>query len=1296
MRLSKLSVQRFQCIESADLDLGPGLNVLFGPNDLGKSSLAWAIRAVLLLQHSSAAHERFVTWYGGGNPEVALTLCDDGGRYWRVKKSFGGSAGRSILESSKDGISFTAEASGRQVDDKLRTMLRWGLQRPGGQGAPRGLPMSFLTHVLLAEQDDVRKVLFDSSLKDDQDESGRLRLIEALEALAQDPMFKTVLQEAQSFTDRAFTPTGRKKRSAGSPFIEVSEQLKKLQQERDELDAKVRDSALAEAKIRELNAERDTIHRSLEEATEELATAQRRLAARRQRDALHDQVQAHQATIRSSTELQGVIERAQDEVETLQAAASGSARVIQAASTRLEAMVIRVGQARGVLDSLADNDAKADRARRDLEEQQKTAQENLYDAEHEVKRTDDALRTAREAARTLSEAANLAGERASDARNADASSAAADTEAARALQSLEDAQQRLRDATSGDRAHARELRRKDLENRRLVRASEKTTIERSLERAEAVGASSQKARKADEAHAAAAAAIATTRAEVARDQDALTQLDDALAALRELELHGQLRQARVVLSEAEQLSSSAEESRATASGLRREAAALRAGVRADLPSILEIEALRQLREELRIAEARLSRISVVVRPARPLALDVSRDGVTDSRRTIAASTAFTANRVLVLAVEDLVEVEVTAGEEDARSNAAALHERWNRTGASMLEAHGVDTVEQIATRRRDTDLALHDAADKEREAGRAEERAGQLSSSVDLVALEARVAELEVATKGIENGELSAKLDALGPGWAADLKRRAAEVQRERDGRAIQLERLREQLTRAAVQLEVLAKEAESLRAETAQQQAAMVEPWAELVANYREKISDFNRDLEDIDRQLGVLFGSGTHEESTARGQVADQEKALSAAQSSRDRARAAAQKARDAAIKATTKLEAAQLRAREIDTAGVWQDALRDELPELVVTSWREAAARAVDARDALQQRTDALRDQLAQAGRERADAIQRARDGVRIADDDARGARARLEEVQKADQDQRAKLAQTQIAIAETRAKLAGANVGEARRAVATLLEQMNALEAEAANVDAGFVEQRQKNVDRLAAQLREIEDGLAKARGALEQVGGAIVRERMHELDHALTRNKERERELEVEYDAWKLLVETLRSTESAEGQHLGRALAAPVSQRFRQLTGGRYGQLELGAHLETGGLQAAGGLRDVAALSAGTQDQLATLLRLCIAEQLQSAIVLDDHLSQSDPARVAWFNDILRAAAPHVQIIFITCRPLELLASNELPAPGEAARAGAAGLIRAVDLTKIIRRFAISQALPSRAVAQATR
>lgn len=125
--------------------------------------------------------------------------------------------------------------------------------------------------------------------------------------------------------------------------------------------------------------------------------------------------------------------------------------------------------------------------------------------------------------------------------------------------------------------------------------------------------------------------------------------------------------------------------------------------------------------------------------------------------------------------------------------------------------------------------------------------------------------------------------------------------------------------------------------------------------------------------------------------------------------------------------------------------------------------------------------------------------------------------------------------------------------------------------------------------------------------------------------------------------------------------------------------------------EATGIHAAGDLRSIGALSAGTQDQLATLLRLCIAEQLHSAIVLDDHLTHSDASRIDWFNAVLRGAARQVQIILITCRPAEVLTPTEFPRVGEVAHAGAAGLLRAVDLGAVIHRFATP--VPPRAHAQ---
>ena len=448
MRLVRLTVEHFQCIRSAELDFGRGLNVLFGPNDLGKSSLAWAIRAVLLLQHNAAAHERFVSWYGEGEPRVALTLCDDEDRYWRVTKTFGGAgSGRSHLESSKDGRTFITEVSGRQVDDKLRTMLRWGIQRPGGQG-PRGFPSSFLTQVLLAEQQNVPGVLFDGSLVNDPDDSGRLRLTEALNALAQDPLFKKVVDAAQSRVDVAFTPTGKKRNGRGSPFVEIADQLNSMLRERDELEGKIRETVAAEARVREVGLGRDQLQLDLEEGRAALATAEGQLAARLRRDLLRTQLQACLTTIRGVEDLQRQIAALDEQAPRLQASIAAREAALAGATRAAQQSETERDKARKRLDSLAHEDVETDRRLRALGERESSAREVLYQAERSVERSSESLRLARAAAAAVVQAIDLAGTAASEAAAAEGAAASVAAEVARAEEEVEAARGRLQELTS--------------------------------------------------------------------------------------------------------------------------------------------------------------------------------------------------------------------------------------------------------------------------------------------------------------------------------------------------------------------------------------------------------------------------------------------------------------------------------------------------------------------------------------------------------------------------------------------------------------------------------------------------------------------------------------------------------------------------------------------------------------------------------------------------------------------------------------------------------------------------------
>jgi hypothetical protein len=217
------------------------------------------------------------------------------------------------------------------------------------------------------------------------------------------------------------------------------------------------------------------------------------------------------------------------------------------------------------------------------------------------------------------------------------------------------------------------------------------------------------------------------------------------------------------------------------------------------------------------------------------------------------------------------------------------------------------------------------------------------------------------------------------------------------------------------------------------------------------------------------------------------------------------------------------------------------------------------------------------------------------------------------------------------------------------------------------------------------LESAKEDLHKAEGALSKVGGEPVREEVTRVEEALAAARERERDLVIEADAWKLLRATLVEVEKKESGHLGRALAGPVTARFAELTGRRYGNLRLDQALKAEGVDVAGaatpGPDVLGALSVGTRNQLATIVRLTIADQLKAAIILDDHLVNTDPTRLEWFRDALRKTALNTQVIVLTCRPEDYLTGEELPT--EAMRDLGGRSIRAINFEKVVKRWSLS-------------
>ncbi|MEX1364764.1 MAG: AAA family ATPase [Nannocystaceae bacterium] len=1076
MRLLSLGVRSFGCVEQAQLTLGPGLNVLFGPNDLGKSTLARAIRAALLLPSSHKEAEAFRPWHGDAIPEVTLVLhareevgSTNPPRTWRVRKAFGGGRrSQAELEWSNDGVSFALEDKGSGVDVKLRRMLGWGVPQARSRGA-RGFPSSFLATVLLGPQAGPGSVL-SRSLEQDPTESGRERLTEALQALAQDPRFKEVLDEAQRKVDEAFTATGRWKSGKKSPLSPIRGKIDALSEEVRQLELRVHESDDVRDLLAQLERERAEAVEARDEAQARWGALQEALERDQQRRLAQEQVQ-----------------RAREALD----------------------------EARGVIADL--------RTWRDAVER------HLRDR--------PAAEAALARAREVEQAAS---------------------------HGLADAQAVLRAIEEGGDAEAK-LSRQQLETRRLELRAELERVNARLTRAEQAQALQTRVEDTAEQRDAlardlAAAEREATEAEVARrDADADKRLYDAALRLR------RWQEARARVEQAEQARAEVERLLGQAQAREEQARALdEALAEPSLPSAPTLEAWRRLAQQRQVAEARLGvGLQVVVRGPADVPLKVSRDD--DPAQAMAMAEPIEARRRLHLRLGEDTQIEVRGGDPGARAAYEELDQRWSEQVRPTLERLGTDDLAEVQQRVAAAAGRRGEAEAHRREAeGMRQLAAARRERAAELPGLRATVEGAEQALAGLDRESLQAR---VGEHDEAELHRRRAHADARIDESRHRHAQAKSRAASLESQRDAHVREHERLSAELTELRATLPgDPEAERDAAF-DALAAIEGELQSVDDELAA-----------------------------HDQARERRRKEADAAVVAAQ----AELDRARVDSARAGQQ-------------------------------LDDRKQQLAQA---------------------------------------EGRLAQLEVQAERIDEPDLLARLEERRAALLELPEPEHPVDADAlARADATRQAARQA--------LRELETTLEQQRGALKQVGGAVAREEAQRTLEALDAARRAERDLELDYDAWQLLAQTLREAETAEGRHLGDVLGDDVHTRFAALTGDRYGALSLDRNLQAEGLEAAGALRDVDALSEGVRDQLATILRLAIAEHLGTALVLDDHLVQTDPARVAWFRELLLEVGQRAQIVVLTCRPEDYLRDDERPADGEAVRDR--GLVRAVDLQQVIER-----------------
>jgi len=231
----------------------------------------------------------------------------------------------------------------------------------------------------------------------------------------------------------------------------------------------------------------------------------------------------------------------------------------------------------------------------------------------------------------------------------------------------------------------------------------------------------------------------------------------------------------------------------------------------------------------------------------------------------------------------------------------------------------------------------------------------------------------------------------------------------------------------------------------------------------------------------------------------------------------------------------------------------------------------------------------------------------------------------------------------------ASLAGDLIG-AREKAAETATILNEAERNASAHDAHSIERGIANIDARQAAASEVrrrlETDIARLEGTIESEGGkglaeraAVATEEAMAAEQALARTTE-------EAQTLKLLRDTLEEVRAETSRTYVGPVTTRAKRHIERLLPGS--ELLFANDLGLTAISRGGSPEDCFSLSRGTQEQLAVLTRLAIADLLREegrpvSLILDDPLVYADDTRLDLMTEILTEAAQHMQVILLTCR-----------------------------------------------------
>jgi chromosome segregation ATPase len=1181
-----LEVENFRGILSASIPFGPGLNVLHGPNELGKSTLTEAIRAALLVPTRSKEGQSYISWAGAAPARVVLTF-ESGDVLWRVNKMFG-SPYRSVLERSErtDVARFHEVAHGNDVEGKVRELLCWGVAPPGGKGAPVK-PTSYLVTALLGRQGEVQSIL-DASLAEDRDGTGKELITKALGALGKDPLVARIVDRLSQRIEEIFTPNGKFKRTADSPLVKLQEHLR----QREEQLRKLREADTAgkaiENTVVTLQAERLQLLEERQSAETNLAAAKGQEDRRVKRATLQDVVSECRKELDKADVLASELAALQERLTSREAgreqrraekesAGSASAATQRLAQVASEA-VVRATEVS--VQSARLGEAGQQQRRAELEGKKASLDARLRDLDA--------------AERAMADGSEL--ERGLESAKASAAAAsAAVTDAEHALECAR-VSAKLIDLTERQ-AHAD----------RLVATFEQIQLREA--------AALERLRAAEVAQA--DAASRRDRRETETNDPEVKRVEADLGLLRAVDLRMRIQSLRDFVRELEGRETLAREYRERAATRRIRASQVEQELaRRVLPTEEQIASWRAL-------EAEVDAASVASVPAEPSPVVPVVAGTVAGLVAILVAKfpmAFSATVAVTggIVIGALVALAVWAlSRGNAHQASEEHHRRQRRSERWALE------VEPSLRAAHLPNLAAYDAALTDVAHLRGEVQRLRLDADED--DRQAALANQAATTLEGRRAELSQLEREESPSDAAGLNARLQEFSGDLPALVLRIDEAQKHLENLTSKQRQGAEQAvDDASARTKECQAdydALVREAAR--ASAESEVARRGIDpttIVEIRARLDTLGGTD------ALPAVS-----LEAAAGQLERCSASAAEASTRVAVVQAKLEAARSRADQCISAlgGNPEDARRDverdhadvELQLQTMQSLPQAATLSAD--NAL---TDAKQKQA--EVELTLDVHRRALETATVALSEADSAVTNVT---------------TEIASKQGELKAIDRSALDAKMAAMVDDPVFHLHENE---VDGGGLGAAHDVLEGVRRRLEQCDSRLNAAKGQLHLVAGHVGAERLAQQEEAVSFAREGVLDRERAELAAQRLFNEIQAVEAERASNLGRTLAEPITTTFRALTGGRYDHIEFDPDLKSSGIRTQGAPRQASELSVGTREQLATLIRLAIAAHLQTALVLDDQLVHSDSGRLAWFRDRLRSSAAerYHQIIVFTCRP----------------------------------------------------